>query len=263
MVVTRSEEEKLYYTQTGDVNSPHTLMFIHGATMTGAGLAPIADCFKEYNCITVDLPGHGQSLGETKHRVEDFADSMEFLINKLHEDHIISDDLTCLGFSMGGCITAQLAIKKLPLLKRIVIMSSGVSLKGNTPLIKEIENNGVEKFESMELFENTFGRRTTPEQRELGIKVLNETKVDDRIGFSDLVTACSYFNEEEAAKIEIPTLIVSGDDDNVVPVQVPLALKRVLPSASMVIIPFRGHTAVYEETDYAVKAIKDFFGYYF
>lgn len=263
MKVTRTEEEQLYYTQTGDVNSPHTLMFIHGATMTGAGLAPIADCFKEYNCITVDLPGHGQSIGETKHKVEDFADSMEFLINKLHEDHIISDDLTCLGFSMGGCITAQLAIKKLSLLKRIVIMSSGVSLKGNTPLIAEMEKKGFDQFSSMELFENTFGRRTTPEQRELEIKVLNDTKVEDSIGYSDLLAACSYSAEEAAAKIQLPTLIVSGDDDNVVPVQVPLALKRVLPSASMVILPFRGHTAIYEETDYVVKVIKDFFSYYF
>lgn len=254
--------ESFYYNQSGNPDSPQTLVFVHGATMTGAGLQPFADQFAEYNCITVDLPGHGHSVGETRKTVEAFADCVIYLVEELLKSGIATDAVTMLGFSMGGCITVETALRKPGWLKRAVVLSSGADFKGNTPLIDEFNMKKPNEFRSAELFDYLGGRYTTKEELDAEIEAMSATQCKDATGLSDLQTAAFYNRQSEVGDIKIPLLVVAGDDDKIVPVHISIRLRDAVAGSEMLVLPYRGHSAIYEETETVVKTVKAFFRFH-
>jgi pimeloyl-ACP methyl ester carboxylesterase len=63
---------------------------------------------------------------------------------------------------------------------------------------------------------------------------------------------------DDMRKIEVPTLVVTGDEDD--PCLEPgLLMKRTIPSAGLVVIPWSGHTINLEEPDAFNRALLEFF----
>lgn len=255
-------KESFYYQQSGNTASPETLLFVHGATMTGAGMMPLAEQFSEYNCITVDLPGHGNSIGDTRLSVEEFADSVIYLMEELQKKKIATESVTMLGFSMGGCITTEAALRNLTWLKRAVVLSSGADLKGNTPLVSKFNALDASEFRAADLYLHLGGRYTTKEELEAEMEVLVAAQCDDPIGLSDLQTAARYSRQADVSQIRIPLLVIAGDDDEIVPVHIPIRLRDAVPESELLILPYRGHSAIYEEMETTVKTVKNFFRYH-
>lgn len=259
--ITRNKET-YYYELTGNQSSPETLVFVHGATMTGAGMLPFAQQFGEFNCITVDLPGHGNSKGETKTRVEDFAESVIYLVEELQKTHTATLNVTVLGFSMGGCITVEIAIRKPSWLKRAVVLSSGAGLKGNTPLVDSFNAMDASEFKALDLYRHLGGRYTTEEELNGEIETLLPVQCEDSVGLSDLQTACHYDKLAEASGIDVPLMVAAGDDDKIVPVNIAIRLRDAVPGSELLILPYRGHSALYEEMEQMVKTIKNFMAFH-
>lgn len=253
------DNEKIAYRQIGNKKSEFTFVFIHGATMTGKGLLPLAKSFIDYNCVVIDLPGHGASVGETKYSVEEFTKSIDVFLMELLHKKIISNHITLIGYSMGGSISFELALKKREEYKRMIILSSGANVTQYTPLIDEMKKQSKEKFNSAEFMKHGFGLNTTDEQKKFLLAILNKTKVNDSIGFSDLVAAGAYNKIEKASEIQIPTLIFAGDEDEIILPQCGMDLWKELKNASIVIVPFYGHTVIFEKIDYLISVMNDFF----
>ena len=98
----------LPYERTGDNGSNITLVFLHGSTMTKGGMYPFASVFKEYNCIVFDLTGHGQSDADEPDQISGFAEDVEYSLNQLKEQSIVTEQVILLGYSMGGAITCEI-----------------------------------------------------------------------------------------------------------------------------------------------------------
>ncbi|SFR83298.1 alpha/beta fold hydrolase [Anaeromicropila populeti] len=250
--------EKISYMQMGKADSPYTMVFIHGATMTGAGMAPLAEQFTDYNCIVVDLPGHGGSAGETKRTVDEFSESIDLFLQELLKNQIISNHITIVGYSMGGGISFELALKQREEYKRLVILCSGAGFPGYVPLVDKVRSHPAEEFSSADFFTHAFGANTTEEQKVFLLDVLNKTKVDDSIGYLDLVAAGTYDKLARANEVTVPVLIVAGDQDQIVEAGCGINLWKSLQNAFLFIIPFRGHTVIFEELEQVVKTMKDF-----
>lgn len=250
---------KIAYRQVGNKKSEFTLIFIHGATMTGNGLLPLAKSFMNYNCIVIDLPGHGYSVGETKYSVEEFAKSVDLFLMELLCKKIISNHITLIGYSMGGSISFELALKKREEYKRMIILSSGANPIKYTPLIDDMKKQPKEKFNSSEFMKHGFGVNTNDEQKNFLLTILNKTKVDDSIGYTDLVAAGAYNKIEKASEVLIPTLIFAGDEDEIILPQCEMDLWKELKNASIVIVPFYGHTVIFEKIEYLISVMNDFF----
>ena len=125
----------LPYERTGDNGSNITLVFLHGSTMTKGGMYPFASVFKEYNCIVFDLTGHGQSDADEPDQISGFAEDVEYSLNQLKEQSIVTEQVILLGYSMGGAITCEIAIRNNLNLSGIVLLSSGGDLKHYSPMI--------------------------------------------------------------------------------------------------------------------------------
>ena len=60
------------------------------------------------------------------------------------------------------------------------------------------------------------------------------------------------------AKIKVPTLVISGEEDTLIPVEESRAMANAVPGATLVIIPRAGHLANLEQPDAFNKALHEF-----
>lgn len=248
----------LAYSQMGNKESDRTIVFIHGSTMTKEGMGLFAKAFAEYNCIVFDLPAHGESYGTKTGGISDCAAAVEASIEDLRECKKIGKKLWIAGYSMGGAITLEIALHKKIAMNGIILLSTGANLDKYTPLIDEIKKKPVSEFQTMDLFLRAFGQDTTEKERQEILQGLEQTKVSDEIGYQDLVYSNGYNRIADVGEIQVPVLIVHGGDDEIILPMSALDLWSSLKNSQLLLIPYRGHTAIFEERDYIVKKVYSF-----
>ena len=248
----------LSYKQIGNKNSKCTLVFLHGSTMTKEGMLPFAENFIEHNCIVVDLTAHGESSGEEPKEIKTFAEDVEETILKLQQDEIISKNVVVLGYSMGGAITCEIALRKKIELSGIVILSSGGDLSNHTPLVDQLKSVPVEDFHAADIFDTLFGTDTPEEEKKIIIEAFDSTKVSDEIGYADLMVSNSYNRLEECKNIDVPTLFVHGNDDQIVLPTAAIETWKIIPNSQLLMVPYKGHAAIIEDAETVKKKILSF-----
>jgi pimeloyl-ACP methyl ester carboxylesterase len=65
-------------------------------------------------------------------------------------------------------------------------------------------------------------------------------------------------NRPELANIDVPALILHGEEDSIFPVSVAEEIEAGIPRARLVVIPRAGHTANLEQPEASNAAILDF-----
>jgi pimeloyl-ACP methyl ester carboxylesterase len=249
------QNDRIYYNQLGNRESEKTILFIHGSSMSGVLMEDIARLLPDFNNITVDLPGHVNSGGEPRKTVEENADFITDFIRELRKSGEITDDLTVVGFSLGGCITLELALRKVPEVKRIVVLHSCDF--ANSELATMVPPN-FEDFNPLSIGKIAFGRNSKPE---ITYPYLKQHQASEYVTFVDLNAAISY-PMKEFETIQIPTMLITGDEDRLAPIQNVMNLRKIIPHSVLSVIPFYGHMAVLEVPEIYAQNIKDFIRHY-
>ena len=117
-----------YYYEVHGQGEP--LLLLHGGLgqieMFGPVLAALA---KRREVIGVDLHGHGRTeLGNREISLIDMGDDLARVLKKLGYKQV-----DVLGYSMGGGAAFRLAVQHPQLVRRLVIVSSGMSQDSSTP----------------------------------------------------------------------------------------------------------------------------------
>lgn len=115
---------KLHYADIG--NADEVILFLHGLGADSGSWSEQADFFKEdYRLIIPDLRGHGNTpLGHERFSFELCADDLHLLLTKLH----IKKVHLC-GFSLGGMIAFEFAVKYPEMLHSFCIINTLASFK--------------------------------------------------------------------------------------------------------------------------------------
>ena len=238
----------LAYEKAGRKDSEVTLVFLHGSTMTKEGMLPLAKEFVDYNCVVFDLTAHGQSEGEEPEEVRVFAEDVENTIKELQKQKVVTEKIILLGYSMGGAITCEIAIRKNLELAGIVLLSSGGDLKHHTPLIDDLKAMPVEKFRTEDILGTLFGKDTPEADVERITELFASTKVADVIGYGDLMASNRYDNLEACREISIPAMMVHGNNDRIVLPTAAVETWKRIEGSQLLMIPNKGHGAIYEDT---------------
>ena len=116
---------KIHYQVLPKDGAP-TLLLMHGAGTRLNILKPLATKLSKYNRVLIDLPGHGKSAGRPLGSVAEYADFIEEFVRTLK-----LKDIYLVGYSMGGFIAIELAIRKKTPLKGLIMVDTTPQMEKN------------------------------------------------------------------------------------------------------------------------------------
>lgn len=207
MSILKSAQTNISYEVIGNTRSEETLLFIHGAGGNKKALRALALQFPDYRCILLDLPGHYMSTGKTLKNIEEYANTIKLFIQK--EKNILGDNITCVGHSMGGFITLELSLKKVPEIKRLVILNSGAYINIDSKFIEKVKKGIVDKLYLFKCSGSFFHPRTYK------FFILNFTEMfkSQKVMCEDFLVVQSFDRRADVKNITLPALIATGSNE--------------------------------------------------
>ncbi|MBO5033440.1 MAG: alpha/beta hydrolase [Lachnospiraceae bacterium] len=249
----------LKYKQTGNSSSETTLIFLHGSTMTKESMLPVAEGFPQYNCIVFDLTAHGESEGEEPYEVAGFLEDLEYSVEQLQQAGVAGEKVVLLGYSMGGAITCEAALRKKLKLAGIVLMGSGADLSSHTPLVDGLKGLPASEFKTAALYSCLFGTDTPEEDQRAITELFASTKTaEEETGYGDLMASNRYNRLADCGAIDIPVLMVQGNDDRVVLPAAAVETWKAIPGSELLMIPYKGHAAIFEDKELVRDKVQSF-----
>lgn len=244
---------KVYYEVYGE-GKP--IVLLHGAfytiEMNWGQLIP--ELSKTRKVIAIELQGHGHTpFSERKLDIATLASDVEGVMNYLKVD---SSDVA--GYSMGGSVAYQFAVKYPKRLRKLVIISSTYKSSGWLPVI----NSEFKNFKP-EFFDNT------PLKAAYDAVAPDKTKwtkfLEQMFAFADVP-----FNVGDAniAKITSPVLLISGDNDGLDKIELMKTYQLLgggisadlapMPKSQLAIVPSQGHVSLMMQTKTILGYLDDF-----
>jgi pimeloyl-ACP methyl ester carboxylesterase len=257
---------ELYYEDTG---SGFPVVFCHEFAGDYRAWEPQVRAFDRlYRCVTYSQRGFPPSTVPTNAE----AYSQDLLIADLHGlvSHLQIRQAHFVGFSMGGSVVLNFALRYPELCRGIVVVGTGAGATNRAQFEQDIPRVvDLIRTRGMQAFAETYAEGPTrlPFKRKdpYGWSVFRQqlaAHAPDGQAFSMLgvmLRRPTIFSLEDALRnLQVPTLIAIGDEDEPC-VDVAVFLKRVLPSAGLVVLPQSGHTINLEEPALFNAAVLEFF----
>ena len=218
---------------------PRTVVFLHGAGGSHhtwrdqwAGLKGIA------RLVVPDLPGHAESMGHPRETVEGYD---AWLADFVKEAGLSKFVLA--GHSMGGAIALQAALSRIRGLEALILAGTGAKLKVSPVIFGGI----AARFKEFapELVEWMMAKAAGPALREDVTRDVLSTKPST---FASDFRACDAFDvRSRLGEINVPALVVVGDDDRLTPLKYSEFLATNMRGAVLKIIHGAGHIAMLEK----------------
>jgi pimeloyl-ACP methyl ester carboxylesterase len=255
---------KHFYQDTGPVEGAapeDTLVLLHGFPHTHRLWKNQIAAFSERRrVVAYDLRSFGSSLGGDGHlMIEFFVDDLIALL-----DHLGLEKAVVCGLSMGGYVALR-AIELHPERFRALILCNTAS-KADTNAAKEkrvksirqIREEGFANFVK-DYSEGVFMPETLerdPKMLESFRRMILENRAEPVIaGF--IAIAARLDTTESLAKISVPTLVITGEKDPILPAT--KEMHEHLPHARLVVIPNVGHLSNLEAPEEFNRAIEEFY----
>lgn len=249
-----------------EAGSGSPLILVHGG---GAGAdslgnwAPSIETFAQhFHVLAVDMVGFGQT---------DKPSPANFTYDQAARDKHMEAFVETLGLgpvhmignSMGGLTSMGVAVSRPELVERLILMGSAAIQTEINPSLKSIMNYDF-SYEGMRRIVEALTNDDFKYEESL-IKYRHDLSIDpatkaayeatqgwirDRHGL--------YCAESHVAAVNVPTLVVSGKEDKVVPVSSAYQILDLIPDAWGYIFPNCGHWAMLEHPDTFARLSIDF-----
>jgi pimeloyl-ACP methyl ester carboxylesterase len=257
---------ELYYEDTGRGDP---VVFCHEFAGDYRSWDPQIRAFgRLYRCITFNYRGFPPSSVPD----DPEAYSENLLIEDLRAvvEHLGFEQAHFVGFSMGGSIVLNFALRHPRLCRSIVVVGAGAGTTNRERFERDIDQT-VELLRSrgIQSFAETYAEGPTrqPFKRKdrHGWEVFRRQLADhSAVGQALIMLGVqrlrpTIFALEQAVKqLQVPTLVVIGDEDEPC-VDPAVFLKRQIPSAGLLLLPQSGHAVNLEEPALFNTAVLEFF----
>ena len=234
------------------------LVFIHGLGEVKEGWQNQFELADQYELIIPDLRGHGEYITGGEISIQSFAQDIIRLLKELQ----IESAHIC-GLSMGGAV-AQEIYRQAPRMCRTLIL---VSTFHFAP--KKLGNL------YLELRKNRFDSSPNKDQIDLASKIcLYSWNQENRQQFHQFfkpnpqyfiksLQACLDVNNIGLLpKIKVPTLIIGGQYDAVLPVWIQYFMHKQIRHSELIILRNSGHIAKLEAKESFNKTLRSFLNRY-
>ena len=229
------------------------ILFLHGAGGLAQWLAFFDALADGYELLVPEHPGFGTS--DDPPWIRNVSDMAMFYLELAEELGLKNAHLV--GHSLGGWIAAEILVRDRSRFQSLTVMSSaGIRVEG-------VPSGDLFIWSREELFRNLFHEPkfaeavlalpVTEEQADIDLK--------NRFTSTKLGWQPRWFNpdlERWLHRIKLPSLILWGDDDKVMPPAYAALWKERLPNARLVMIENCGHIPQVEKADRVSREVRDF-----
>jgi 2-hydroxy-6-oxonona-2,4-dienedioate hydrolase len=257
-------------------NQQH-ILFIHGLGSSADRWLDIPDALSLYfHTIAIDLPGFGGSdkPSDMDYTIEAFSDIVTEFMEKIgfaQEGSGHKNRISLVGHSLGGYIASKIASSGAAdnrlFLDKLVLVDSSGNLGKPTPLLEEYLDAAVapstEKVRRV--FEQMVANPLTISDVLIQGFIDRMNKPNAKYAFESSLrnSANTKIGIENLTKIgdkAIPTLILWGMYDKVIPTQHSQVFKEAIKDSSVIIIPGTGHAPFTEKPALVCEYIHRFLG---
>jgi pimeloyl-ACP methyl ester carboxylesterase len=234
----------------GSVFSPPVVL-IHGAGGSHLSWPPEVRHLPGYRVISLDLPGHGKSLGPGRQSVQDYAGDVTQFMDSAHISRAVF-----VGHAMGGVISLSLALNFPDRVAGIGLISTGPTLPIPSSIIENAANLSTLPLAIKALQLLFLGPQTSENLKGIISKRLAETR--QTLLLNDLL-ACDRCNLSDSLEgIRAPVLIVCGTDDKLTPLRFSEILSTKIPGAALQTVEAAGHLLMLEQPGRLAKLLSVF-----
>jgi pimeloyl-ACP methyl ester carboxylesterase len=219
----------------------------------------------KHHVIAFDSRGIGASSGEPANSIEQMADDAITFIKAKGFKQV---DL--LGFSMGGMVAQEIALKEPQLVRKMVIAGTGPAGGEGISSVTGVTFYDMMRgfFTGQDAKQFLFFTRT-PSGIEAGKAFLERLKErtenrDKEISVSAFMAqlkALRAWGKKAPADLSVvkqPVLVVNGDADRMVPTPNTHDLARRLPNSKLIIYPDAGHGGIFQHHAVFVPSALEF-----
>lgn len=221
----------IYYEEIENDGKP-TLLFLHGGFGNIEDFNPVLPMFtNDYHIVGIDSRGHGKStLGTCKLTYKQLQLDVEAVVN-----HLQLKNIDIIGYSDGGVIAYRMAAAN------------------NIPIRKIVTIGATWSLSDAELIEKLMVDMTPEEYRKSFRSSYEFHQVYNPTSDFDKFAACLHemwidktedgYPLASVENINIPTLIIRGNDDYMFPLESAIELATKVKKSLFLNIPFAPHGA--------------------
>ncbi len=231
--------------------------FVHGAGLdhTVWALQSRWLAFRGWNILAVDLPGHGHSDGPPLESIGAMADWLIALL-----DAAGAPSAAVIGHSMGALIALEAAARAPQTIERLMLIGSAATMPVHPDLLAAAKANQQAAIDMVNLWgygqAAGLGGSAAPGVWMVGAGERVLQKALPGVLHCDLAACNAYQGLEAAARVRAPTLLVSGERDQMTPLKNARQLLAAIAGASLNVLPGAGHMLLAECPDALLNAFK-------
>ena len=250
------ENKNVYASDAGqDIDKKKdTIVFLHGSGLTHIVWSLTEQFFSNnnFNVLSVDLPGHGNSDGPCLDTIEKISDWLDKVFIKLNLNEVI-----LVGHSQACLEILEYSYKYKNRLKKLVFIGGSYKMPVNQDLIDLAENGDSDAVKLMMKWGYEGSKKFiggNPVER-----IIQSPRDISKILAVDLVACNNYTNGLNAAKaIDCPSMLIFGVLDKMVNIEVGKKFANLINNSTMHVIDGCGHMIMIEKAFEMREKILDF-----
>ena len=220
-----------------------TIVFLHGSGLSHIvwSLAEQFFSSKNYNVLSIDLPGHGNSDGPCLDSIEKIADWMEKVFDKLKLKNLI-----LVGHSQGCLEILEYSSRYKERLKKLVFVGGSNKMPVHPDLIELAQSGHSDAVKLMMKWGYEGSKKFiggNPVE-----KIIQSPRDISEILAVDLNACNNYSNGAEAAKvIDLPSMLIFGELDKMVNLEAGKKFSNLIKNSTTHVIKGCGHMIMIEK----------------
>ena len=239
------QNKSVYASDAGQAieNSKDTIVFLHGSGLSHIVWSLTEQFFsnKNFNVLSIDLPGHGNSDGPCLDSIEKIADWLEKVFKELKLKNII-----LIGHSQGCLEALEYSFRYKERLKKIVFVGGSYRMPVNKDLI-DLATDGDSKAVKLMMKWGYEGSKKFIGGNPVEKIIQSPTDIS-KILAVDLIACNNYQNGPDAVKaIDCPTMFIFGELDKMVNLESGKKFANLVKNSTIHTIIGSGHMIMIEK----------------
>ena len=253
-------EDKIYYRTNNFKPDRLTLVFVHGVSGSSSAWWPYEKIFEnKYNILNYDIRGHGMSKKfphYADYEIKNFAEDLHDLVTYLNISKFV-----LISNSFGGLIHLEyIKLWRDTVIANIftspeVYLYEGTLAKIVEPILKLSK---IIPFNPKPRGHVDYSKHINSTDWDIKRNIADMRNTTLRVHFFALRQSFTRKENYDLEKINVPTLVMHGEKDSMVPIKNALAIYKKIKNAQFISIPNVDHNTAHNAVKEISSAIESF-----